>query len=84
MPKLKIFSTENFLRILNEQQESRKADSSIALSKIVNVLGDQEESKDFFYKYRKMSISSGNLFKVMKTEDQIREEKAVLLFYRKR
>jgi len=39
---------------------------------------------DFFYKYKKISISSGNMHKLNKTDDQIRQDHAVMHFFRKR
>ena len=36
-----------------------------------------EPGNDFFYNYKKISISSNNIYKLNKDTEQIREDKAV-------
>ena len=38
---------------------------------------------NFFYEYKNMSINSNSLYKVGKTQDQLKEDKAVQMFFRK-
>ena len=42
-----------------------------------------EPGNDFFYKYKKISISSNNIYKLNKDIDQIREDKAVQIYFQK-
>ena len=51
------------------------------MSKICNV--ERPNNNNFFYEYKKMSMSSNNLFRALKTTEQIREDKAVQVFFRK-
>jgi len=56
------------------------ANKTLSLAQIVNV----ERPKDnFFYEYKKMSMSSNNLYRALKSPEQIREDKAVQVFFRK-
>ena len=75
----KIFSTENYERIITEQQKAVHEVSPKLLAK----LKSEEDLSRFFYDYKNMSISSSSLYKVGKTQDQLKEDKAVQMFFRK-
>ena len=59
----KIFSTENYERIVTEQQKAIQEASPKLLAK----LKSDEDLSRFFYDYKNMSISSSSLYKVGKT-----------------
>ena len=40
-------------------------------------------SDHFFYDYKKMSLASNNLYKLVKSKQEILEDNAVLQFFRK-
>ena len=75
----KIFSTENYERIITEQQKAMHEVSPKLLAK----LKSEEDLSRFFYDYKNMSISSSSLYRVGKTQDQLKEDKAVQMFFRK-
>ena len=45
------------------------------------VKNTQQPGQDFFYNYKKMSISSSNLYKCGKNNEQLREDKAVQIYF---
>lgn len=77
---MSIFSTENFKRICREQIEAITESKQLSLAKLVN---KERLNDNFFYEYKKMSMSSNNLYRALKSPEQIREDKAVQVFFRK-
>ena len=43
----------------------------------------ERPDRDFFYRYKQMSISSNNLYKVDKGLSELREDRAVQLYFLK-
>ena len=64
---MSIFSTENYRRICNEQNDARSESKKLSLSKIVNK--ERKPDDNFFYDYKKMSMSSSNLYRALKSSE---------------
>ena len=79
-PGMSIFSTENFMRICQEQKEAKDVNNNIPLNKIIEI---EKPGENFFLQYKNISMSRGNIHNAAKSQEQIREEKAVQLFFRK-
>ena len=63
---MSIFSTENYRRICNEQVDAMSESKKLSLSKIVN---KERPNDNFFYDYKKMSMSSNNLYRALKSDE---------------
>ena len=63
-PDSQIFSLQNYHRILRDQQETKSADKLQVIAK-----NAQQTGEDFFYKYKRMSISSKNIYKLGKDSE---------------
>ena len=73
-----LFSYSNFLRIEEERQKAQKS-KNLQLAKIVNDCAD----KNFYYKYKNMSMTHENAYKLNKSTDELKQERAVTVFFRK-
>lgn len=62
---LSIFSTENYKRICQEQQEALENNHKISLAKIAEI----EPGENFFFKYKNMSMSSSSVSQALKTTE---------------
>ena len=76
-----IFSAENYQRIVDDHLRATKQKNPKLMNKIIQ--SQDENPTDFFYQYKQMSVSAANLYKVGKSPDQLQEDKAVQIFFRK-
>ena len=63
-PSNSIFSAENYQRICKEKLDAKN--STVPISDIINL---ERSNEHFFYDYKKMSMSSSNLYKANLSTD---------------
>ena len=78
--EMSIFSMANYQRICREKAEAFEEGQRVPWTKLIDV---NQPGQQFFINYKKLSMTGRAASTTQKTPDQVQEDKAVLIFFRK-